>query len=163
MKEAIVLALEGIPHELAVSLLGMIPITELQLAIPVGILRYGLHPFTAFFFALLGNLVPFLPLYYGLATLRKFLSKVAPWSVRFLDHFVARAERKVSGNFARYGSWALALFICIPFPFTGLYTATLAAVALKIPVRQAFTGILVGLLSSGTIVMLLTLSGKLVL
>jgi uncharacterized membrane protein len=126
-------------------------------------LRYGFSPPLAFLLALLGNLVPFFPLYYGLEKLRVLLSKTAPWSVRFLDRFIARAERKVSGNFARYGSWALALFICIPFPFTGLYTATAAAVALKIPVRQAFTGILVGLLSSGTIVALLTLSGRLVL
>ncbi len=94
MKDAIVLALEGIPHEVAVALLGMIPITELQLAIPVGILRYGFSPPLAFLLALLGNLVPFFPLYYGLEKLRVLLSKTAPWSVRFLDRFVARAERK---------------------------------------------------------------------
>lgn len=163
MKEAIVLALEGVPRELAVILLGAVPIGELRLAIPVGILHWNMGPVTVFCLAILGNLIPFFPLYFGLATFRKILEKVAPWSVRFLDRLVLRAERKVSGHFARYGAWALAVFVGIPLPLTGLYTATLAAVALKIPVRQAFAGILFGLLCSGAIVTFLTISGRFVL
>jgi uncharacterized membrane protein len=43
-------------------------------------------------------------------------------------------------------------------PFTGLYTATLAAVALKIPFKYAAIGIVSGVLTAGIIVSLLTIS-----
>lgn len=158
MKEAVVALFEGVPDWLTVIALAAIPITELQLAIPLAITKFDMHPVAAFLLAAVGNSIPFFPLYFGLDKLRDFVERRMKWLVRPIDAFVARAERKLGKDYEKYGALCLFLFIWIPFPFTGVWTATAGAVALQIPFKQAALGVLGGMLSSGIIVTVISLS-----
>ena len=138
--------------------LGALPITELQLAIPYGMTKFGMSAATAFLLAALGNGLVFFPVYFGLEKLRDLVEKYARWCVKPIDLFIQRAERKLGEDYKKYGALALFLFIWIPLPLTGVWTATAAAVVLKIPFKQAALGVIGGMLSSGIIVTLITLS-----
>ena len=56
MKDAIVQFVADIPHELATVFLSMIPVAELRFAIPWAILKYDMHPASAFIFSCIGNI-----------------------------------------------------------------------------------------------------------
>lgn len=163
MKEAIILALEGVPAWLRVILLSAIPITEYQLSIPVGLHEYKMSAWLVFILAIVGAALPFFPLYFGLEALREAIEKYVPKLLRPLDMLLARAERKLKDDYAKYGMLALFLFLVIPFPLTGVWTASFAAVALKIPFKEAALGILLGMLGGATFVLILSLAGGAVL
>ncbi|MBU1126116.1 small multi-drug export protein [Patescibacteria group bacterium] len=158
MIETIQIFLTQFPPSLATVLLAALPITELRLAIPIAIHEWLLNPFSALGWALIGNFLPFFPLYYGLGALRRLSERYTPWFTRVIDASVDRAENRVKEKYARYGAFALFLFTALPLPLTGLYTATLAAVALKVPVKYALIGVTSGILVAGIIVTLLSVN-----
>lgn len=160
MLDSIIQFLDQFPPELATVLLSMLPIAELRLAIPVAANVWLVSPFVALGLALVGNFLPFFPLYFGLEGVRDLTEKHAPWLTRLIDRSIARAERRVREKYARYGALALFLFTALPLPFTGLWTATLAAVALKIPLKYTLAGILPGIFVAGLIVTALTVSAE---
>lgn len=163
MKEVIIGALDGFPTWLRVILLSAIPITEYQLSIPLGINEYHLSAALVFGLAALGATLIFFPVYFGLEALHRLIEKYLPRLLRPLDLLIARAERKLKDRYAKYGALALFLFLVIPFPLTGVWTASFAAVALKVPFKQATLGILSGMLVGASIVTLLSVAGGTVL
>jgi|GEM_PF-786771 len=163
MTEAIVQAIEGVPAWLRVILLSAIPITEYQLSIPIGIHDYNLSPGVVFVLAVFGAALPFFPLYFGLDALRDAVARYLPSLLRPLDMLLARAENKLKDNYAKYGMIALFLMLVIPFPLTGVWTASFAAVALKIPFKEAALGILLGMLGGAMLMILWSLVGGAVL
>lgn len=160
MLDAFIDILGSVPHWLATILLAAVPIGELRAAIPVAAHVWLVNPFDAYLFAVIGNLLPFFPLYFGLEWARDQLSRIWPWFAKVIDGRLQHAEEKVQKKYAQYGAFALFLFTAIPLPFTGLYTATLAAIALKIPFKQAFIGIASGVVTAGIIVSILSISGE---
>ena len=157
MTEAIVAAVSGVPEWLRVVLLTAIPVTEYQLAVPLGLLQYHLSPFAVVPLAWLGGALVFFPLYLGLDSLRTFCVQHLPWLVGPLDKFLERGKRKLGPQYQTYGMFGLLIFFLIPLPLTGVWTATFGAVALKIPIKHAAIGVLTGLLIGATVVALITL------
>lgn len=151
------------PTPLATAVLAALPVTELRLAIPIAVGVWSLAPFDALLYALIGNLVPIVPLYFGLMKMRTLCGRAFPGLVRPIDAMLGRSENKLKDSYARYGALALFLFTAIPLPMTGVWTATIAAVALKIPFKAAFWGIALGALAAGIIVSILTISADFVL
>ncbi len=149
---------EAFPKSIATILLSALPITELRLTIPIAANIWRINPFNVYLLAVIGNLLPLIPLFFGLEALLKFCEKRIPFVAYIINQSVLRAEAKVKEKYAKYGAFALFLFTALPLPFTGLYTATLAAVALKIPFKYAAIGIVSGVLTAGIIVSLLTIS-----
>lgn len=149
--------LSGTPAWLKVVVLAMMPVTEYQLAIPYAVEKFMFSPISAYLLALLGSMALFFPLFFGLEFLRSLLERYCPPLTRPLDAFLQRAERKLKDSYEKYGAVALFLFLIIPFPFTGIWTATTAAVVLKIPFRGAATGIFLGVLGGQAVVLLLTI------
>lgn len=158
MLDLLIEYLSQFPTWLAAIALAALPVTELRLAIPIAMHVWFIKPFEALVLCVIGNLLPFFPLYYGLNALRRLTSKYLPFITRVIDASIVRAERRVKQKYARYGALALFLFTAIPLPFTGLWTATLAAVALKVPLRHALAGIGAGVIVAGIIVTVLSLS-----
>ena len=158
MIDTIVQFLDQFPRELATVMLASLPITELRLAVPIAIHTWLLTPLDALGYAIIGNMLPLFPLYFGLNWLRRMSEKYAPWFTCVIDRSVDRAERRVRDKYAKYGALALFLFTALPLPFTGLWTATLAAVALKIPFKYTVWGIIPGVFAAGIIVTILSVS-----
>ncbi|MFA5946518.1 MAG: small multi-drug export protein [Patescibacteria group bacterium] len=149
--------LSGVPAWLKIIVLAMVPVTEYQLAIPYAVERFYFSPAAAYALALGGSALLFFPLFFGLELLRAALTKVCPPLLRPLDAFLLRAEHKLKNSYEKYGALALFFFLAIPFPFTGIWTATTAAVVLKIPFRGAAVGIFLGVLVGQAIVLAATL------
>lgn len=156
MVEALVAWLGAWPPSMATALLSAIPIAELRVGIPTGVFAWQLSPLTALGWAVLGNCAPIIPLYFGLERLRAFAAKYLPWLVRPIDAALIRGEGKLRDQYAKYGAFALFLFTAIPLPLTGAWTATAAAVALKIPFRYGAPAIALGVLAAGFIVTFLS-------
>lgn len=141
--------------ELAVVLAGTVPLSELRAAIPFGV-ALGLSPAAAFFWAVVGNILPVAPLLLALDDLVRWSRRFAPLE-RFFTWIYSRTERK-SDQVARWGAFGLFLFVAVPLPTTGAYTACVAASIFRIPFRLAFAAIVAGVVAAGLIVAGLTAS-----
>ncbi len=138
-------------NEFKVIGVATLPIFELRGAIPLGF-SLGVPLARLYFLALLGNLVPVLPL---LLFFKYFLHHLE--SIKFLDKLFKWWFRRVeerSKLVERWGFWGLILFVAIPLPVTGAWTGTVAATLFEIPVRRAFLAIILGVAIAGLIVSL---------
>lgn len=136
-------------HSILVFLVSMIPVAELRLSIPLGIVTYELPVWQVFFISILGNtFIAFILLH--------FLERFS--LVRKLLHFFCELSKKRhSKKFEIYRNLALVILVAIPLPFTGAWTASLCAFIFNIPKYLAISLIFAGLLISGSIVTLITL------
>jgi len=142
-----------VTHKIALVLLVTFsPISELRGGIPLGI-SLGLDPLLTFFIAIIANSILFFPI---LLALRLFydgiLSRLQIFN-RYLDSVRRRGKPKVD----KYGFLALTLFVAIPLPITGVYTATILSWLLGMNWRKAFPAITLGVIVAGIIVLLVTL------
>jgi uncharacterized membrane protein len=146
------------PKPLAVIILSMTPFGELRLGIPIGILKYELHFVYTYFLAIIGNLVPAILILLGLKRLDFFLRNKSEKFAKLFDWIYDHTRKKGEKNFVKWGLVALILFVAIPLPMTGAWSGSIFAVLFQIPFKKALPLILVGLLISGTIVTILSLS-----
>ncbi|MFQ5947560.1 MAG: COG2426 family protein [Acidimicrobiia bacterium] len=152
MRDAIVEWVEGLPAPLAVLFLAILPIIELRGAIPAARSVFDMAPVPAYWWAVLGNLLP-VPLILWL------LPPVAGWAERhwsWLDRLISRlssyTERRRSARFERLRDFALVSFVAVPLPVTGAWSGALAAYVFGVPRHRALALIAAGVLISGVIV-----------
>jgi uncharacterized membrane protein len=145
-----------LPRELIVILVGATPIFELRGALPVAINIFGFPWYYALFLAITGNMlpVPILLLFWDLFS--RLLSRVSFFE-KPLNWLFERTRRQ-SKTIGRYKFWGLLVFVAVPLPFTGAWTASLVAVVLGMKFWPAFWSIFGGVLVAGVIVTL-TLMG----
>jgi len=136
-------------REALVFITAMLPVVELRGAIPLG-LSLGMNPVEAYLLSVLGNLVPVIPvmlfLRYVAGRLRRFT-----WFRNVSDSFFSRVKAR-SRVVRRYGPIGLVLFVAVPLPSTGAWTASIAAFLLGIRIRHAFASISAGTLLAGALV-----------
>jgi uncharacterized membrane protein len=136
---------------LKVYLLSALPIVELRGGLPLGI-SLGMPWWEAFVVSYLGNIVIIYPWLLVLEHLEGFLARnriTAP-----VYKMLIRKVSKKKELFAKYGKYALFIFVAIPLPTTGAWTACVAARFFRIPTREAFVIILFGVLAAGIIMLL---------
>jgi uncharacterized membrane protein len=133
-------------------LLTILPISELRGGIPLGI-SLGLEPLFVYFAAVTVNALMFFPIFFGLHLFYSRLLYRIPLSGRYLDTVRRRGKPIVD----RYGFWALILFVAVPLPVTGVYTATALAWLLGLDWRKAFPPVAIGVMIAGAVVLLATL------
>lgn len=152
MKEQIILALAGLPKELGVLILAMLPISELRGAMPFGV--YSHIPFIrVLIISIIGNLLPVIPLYFLLNRILLLLSRFR-LGKKFSDWLVAHTLKK-SEVIQVYETLGLFIFIGIPLPITGAWTGTIAAVLLKLKFKYYLIGVIGGVLLASLIVSIL--------
>ncbi len=138
--------------ELIVFILGMTPISELRGAIPFG-LSVGVPLKTTVILALVGNLLPIIPLLL-------FLEAVSAWIIKHSKLFnsffawVFERTRKHSAWVERFEAFGLFLVAAIPIPPLGTYSACAAAFLFGINFWRAFLAIALGVLASCVLVLL---------
>jgi len=130
------------------------PVAELRGGLPLAI-SYGFSPAAAFFIAVIGNLLPVLPLLLGLGWGERQLRRLTPLK-RPLDLLFTRTRRK-GRLISRYGAIGLIILVAIPLPATGAWTGAIAAFLFGIPPKRAFPLIVVGVLIAGVVVLLASL------
>jgi len=144
------------PAELIILFTSMLPITELRLAIPVAIGVYNMSAATAFFWAVLGNIIPIIFILWFLKTISDFLSRHSNHFNRFFAWLFKRTRRSHSKKFERWKEFTLIILVAIPLPFTGAWTGALAAFVFGIPIKKAFPLIILGILIAGVVVTCIT-------
>jgi len=146
--------------ELATMLIAMLPIAELRVSLPIALVVYKLPLAPAFFWSILGNMLPIFFIIYLLGPIAKFLSKRFKWADNFFSWWFNRVRYKFEQGVLRYGvNLALAVFVAIPLPLTGAWSGAAASFLFGIPPRRALILILIGVIIAGIIVALLTQGG----
>lgn len=157
IKTKIITALAGVfSKQLTVVLVASLPIFELRLAIPLGVIKFHLPMFQVYLLSLLGNMLPVIPL---LLFFKYFVHKLE--KVKFFGKFFKwwfRRVEKRSKLVDRWGFWGLILFVAVPLPITGAWTGTAAATLFEIKPKKAFLAIFIGVAIAGIIVSFVSLA-----
>ncbi|KAF5427416.1 putative membrane protein [Candidatus Methanomarinus sp.] len=150
--------LSSIPHWIAIIVIGMLPVSELRGAIPVALGIYEMSVPEAYFFAVIGNMIPVVPLLLYLEPVSNFLRRWRVWDI-FFTWLFSKTYHNHSKRFEKYGTLALTIFVAIPLPITGAWTGCAAAFVFGMKTSHAFLAIFIGVLISGLIVTVLTVTG----
>ena len=135
----------------------ILPISELRGGIPYAIAN-DVNPFLAYFICVGTNILAFPIVFLFLEFLHPLFFKVGIYQKLF-DKFVLKTRKKLDTKIKKYGFWGLMLFVMIPLPVTGAYTGSLAAWLFNIPKKKAFISVVLGVIISGIIVTIISLSG----
>ncbi len=147
-----------LPKELSIIIVGMLPVFELRGAIPLGF-YLGMPVVKTFALAILGNLIPVIPLYFLLQPVSSMLSRIPLFKV-FFDRLFTHTKKRAQ-LIQRYETLGLILFVAIPLPITGAWTGTIAAALFKIKFKYTVIAVISGVIIAGIIVTILCLLGKL--
>lgn len=136
-----------------VFIIGMLPIIELRGAIPVGMVWLDNDYPLVLTLSLVGNLliVPFIVLLFNkiLYVMRK---------IRITAKIADALERRAEKNTAKIENLmfvGLLLFVAIPLPGTGAWTASMIAGLMKLPLKKAIPPIALGVVIAAAIVTVL--------
>ena len=146
------LAEAGFAKELVVFISSMFPIWELKGAIILA-QAWGIAPWTSFFICYVGSTLAGLIVLFFLRPVmqwmyrRPLLSKVATWIQN-------RGVRK-SDKVTRYATFGLFLFVAVPLPTTGVWTGSLIATVLDMPLKKSVPAVVIGNVVAGLAIMLL--------
>lgn len=138
----------------ATFFLSMLPVTELRLGLPFGV-ALGLEYWQALLSAVLGNLLPAPLIILFIRQVFTWLRHVLPKMDAWLTHLEERAHLK-GEKVEKYGMLGLCLLVAIPLPGTGVWTGSLVAALLKLPMKKALPAIIVGVLIAAAIMSGLT-------
>ena len=138
-------------------ILSMLPVSELRGAIPYAILN-GINPLTAFFIAVLANIIIIPIVFFFLDNIHKFLLRNKSYQKLF-DFYVNKKVERVKRKYETLELFVLFLFVAIPAPGTGAYTGVLLSWFFKLDRKKSFAIISLGVITSGIITTLLTISG----
>ena len=139
---------------LEIMLLAMIPLTELRGAIPIGI-AMDLNPIGVYIASVIGSTIVSIPLIFTFRHILNFF--------RNIDIFlplVKKVDSKIESGMKRLKSISILgiiLFVGIPLPTTGTWTAAAIASILKMRIKTSLLGVLIGNMMSGIIVSLISL------
>lgn len=158
MIETVVNWLKDLSPEATVTIVAMLPISELRGAIPLG-LFLGLSLPKAFFFAVLGNCLMVAPVLFLLEPVSSYLRRFKLFA-KFFNWFFERTKKNAE-TVQKYEALGLLFFVGIPLPITGAWTGAVAATLFKIRFRYAFLAIILGIFMAGLIVSLLCTLGML--
>jgi len=143
-----------IPPQIITMFIGAAPLSELRGAIPLAIGVYNMPPWTAFFWAVLGNIIPIIFVLWLLESVSNYLSRRFYFFNRFFTWLFERTRRKNSRSFENWGSLALMIFVAIPLPMTGGWSGAVAAFVFGIPYKKALLMISLGIILAGVAVTL---------
>tara|TARA_Y100000310_G_scaffold341158_1_gene439393 strand:- start:1379 stop:1825 length:447 start_codon:yes stop_codon:yes gene_type:complete len=143
-------------QELSIFFVAASPVVELRGAIPLALLVYELPLWQAFFLSVAGNMVPVLLLPF-LGGVSNVLSKRFSLFERYFTWLFSKTSKNKKRMFEIFRDFALVVFVAIPLPFTGAWTAMVAAFVFQIPFRRAFPLIFLGVIIAGGIVSFITL------
>ncbi len=151
------------------ALIAMLPVFELQLAIPFGIYSRDVPlPFSmtlpglglpwqlVFVVAVTANFAAGILVYEALHLFLGRFLRFKPFAFLYAEA-AARAERKSHALIEKYGWLGLALFIAAPFPGTGVWTAALVAYLLNLSWKRFTLACALGVFVAGILVTLASL------
>ena len=141
-----------------VILLSLVPVSELRGALIYGVAKGLWMPLIvplAIVFNIIGGILAYVFVRYIVGL---FLH--IGWFNRFWNHIVLRSQHKLHPAVEKYGVLGLILFVGIPLPGTGVYTAAIGAYAFGFSFKRFLVASTLGVLMAAVVVTVILLSGK---
>ena len=135
-------------------LVSMIPVVELRGGIPFGVAS-GLPVWAACIAAVIGNLIPVPFIIVYIRRIFQWMRQKMPRLNRLVDRLERKAHLK-GQKVTKFKYLGLMLFVAVPLPGTGAWTGSLAAAFLDMPLRKALPSVIVGVLTAGMAISILT-------
>jgi uncharacterized membrane protein len=150
------LSSHGVPGEIVVLVVSMLPIFELRGGIPLGAFL-ELIWWKTYLMAVLGNMIPVVPLLLFLDPVSDWLRHHIMLADRFFGWLFARTRRRTEARMQKYGVFlGLMVFVAVPLPVTGAWTGCAAAFLFGVRFRLSFPAVLAGVLIASIIVSIVT-------
>jgi uncharacterized membrane protein len=143
--------------ELKTILIAMSPIVELRGAIPIALKVYKLPVLSAFFLAIIGDLIPTVFILLLIEPISKYLMAKSPFFNKVFSWIFKRTRHHNEKKFERWKKFALTIIVAIPLPFTGAWTGAICAFLFGIPFKYALFLITLGIIGAAIIVTFLSL------
>ncbi|MBI2136054.1 small multi-drug export protein [Candidatus Woesearchaeota archaeon] len=144
---------------LILILLTIVPFLELRASILYGIFSTNLHWSTVFLVCVITNILLGPVLYFFLDKVMHIFLRVK-WIHRLYTKIIERPRKKIHEAVERYGTLGVAVFIGIPLPGTGTYSAAIGSYLLDLGYKRFFIANVFGVLIAGTLMTLGALSGS---
>lgn len=145
---------------LAVFLTTLIPLLEVTVSVPLALLHYKFSFFNTIVITLLAStLVPVIviPL---LDKIIRQIRNIHPIARTFVDAFLESKLHQHAAKFDKWGGLALAIFVAIPGPLSGVWSASLLAYIFGIRFWPAVISISIGGLGAIVLVALAVVGGR---
>ena len=145
------------------AILTVLPFTELRAGLPIAItfaLDNNLPVFPVSFAIILLNILVIFFVFWFLDNLHAFLIIKSKFYKSFFNKFLERFQKKVDIFERRYraiGFIALVLFVAVPLPLTGAWSASLISWILDLDRKKSILSISLGVIIAGILVFLGTL------
>jgi len=141
----------------ATFMLSMMPIGELRVGLPFGIVS-GLSLPVAALAAVIGNMIPVPIILLFIEKVFEFMRRHMSW----LNSVVTKLENKAEKHRDKIEKWGylgLLILVGIPLPGTGAWTGSLVAALLHLDFKKSVGVIFLGVLMAAVIMTLLTKLG----
>ena len=148
---------QNLSPQLATFLLAMLPLTELRASIPIALEIFNLSIWEAFFYSILGDIIPAILIIFFIGPFSEKFSKKYKIARRFFKWLFKRTRKRFKDGYATWGKIALIFFVAIPLPVTGAWTGAIAAWLFGIEKKEAIAYIILGIIIAGVLVTLLSL------
>jgi uncharacterized membrane protein len=152
-EEQIIEALSFLPPWLTTVIIAMLPVIELRGSIPIAIGYFSMDPVESYILSVIGNMIPVPFILWLLGPVERLIRATGLFEKTF-NRFSDSAVRRTSRSIEAYKFLGLAVFVAIPLPMTGAWTASLAAYILRTNKKDAIPAIFLGVIIAGVIVTL---------
>ena len=142
-----------------IILLTLVPALELRASIPFGIFYTDLSWFAVFITAIISNIILGIVIFYMMKIIIQIITRIKFINKLWLK-YVERTRRRIHDGVEKYGEWAVAVFIGIPLPGSGVYTGALAAFLIGLSPKKFWVANVIGVLIAGVVVTIVSLTGS---
>ena len=145
----------GIPDELVVFLISVMPVLECRLGMFTAIVLLQMNTIKGFLISFAGNILPIPFILLLINWIFEWMKKIP--GLKKIVFWLEDKTLKMRDKIDKYGIWGLLLFVAIPLPGTGGWTGALLASLLHLDKKKSFGVIALGVFIAGLIMTVLSL------
>ncbi|MGC9364203.1 MAG: COG2426 family protein [Fidelibacterota bacterium] len=136
-----------------------IPTLELRASIPYGIFGTEFHWLSVFTICVIANIIIGIIIYVFLEWIIRLMCFFRPVEVLW-NRYIERTQDRISRGVEKYGEWAVAVFIGIPLPGSGVYTGAVASFLIGLNFKKFMIANIIGVIIAGILVTAICLTGS---
>lgn len=136
-----------------------VPIFELRGSIPFGIFALKMNWLEVFIICVVANFIVGILVFLFLDFFLKIATKIT-FIATFWNGYVEKTRKKIESAVEKYGEWAVAIFIGIPLPGSGVWSGALASFLIGLSFKKFIIADLVGVIIAGIAVTIVCLTGS---
>lgn len=145
--------LKNVSYDVYVFIISMVPIIELRGAIPIGI-ALGMEPLRVYVISVLGSVIPGFFLILLFERILRYMEEkgILKKLINWLNIKFTEKSKKIGG--AKF--IGIMTFTAVPFPGTGVWSASAIASLIKMDYKKAFLAVVLGDAIAGIIVLIVS-------